>query len=311
MNTNKETIVMQPTAMEYRRRVCIAMNFISENLRNDISLEQIADSAAFSMFHFHRIFKAVVGETVSEFTRRIRLESAANRLTFNNNESITEIALGYGFSSSQNFAKAFRLHFGITPSAYRKSKNGNNQSNGVNELSLHAVYDVDSVLDNTIKRERSNTMKAEIKEMPEYNVAYVRKIGPYGKEVCEQAFGELMQWAGPRGYLESGTVIGVYWDNPEITAPEKCRTDACVSVPVGTELKGQVGSQTISGGSYAVCHFEIESDNFEKAWEEAFEWVVDKGYECDDKPCYELYHGDVKEHPEGKWVFDVCIPLKK
>ena len=154
-------------------------------------------------------------------------------------------------------------------------------------------------------------MNEEVREMSEYNVAYVRKIGPYGKETCEEAFGELMQWAGPLGYLSSGAMLGVYWDNPDVTPSEKCRIDACISVPHGTAPEGQVGIQTIRGGPYAVCHFEIQADCFQQAWEDAFGWLVNSGYECDDKPCYELYHNNAADHPEGRWIFDICIPLKR
>ena len=112
-------------------------------------------------------------------------------------------------------------------------------------------------------------MNAEVREMPEYNVAYVRKMGAYGKETCEQAFGELMQWAGPRGHLGAGVMLGVYWDNPEVTPPEKCRVDACISVPEGTVPDRPVGMQTISGGPYAVCHFELQTDSFQQAWEDS------------------------------------------
>lgn len=303
--------VMNDTAMEYRRRVCLAINYISMNLNKELSLEEIAAAASFSMFHFHRIFKAVIGETVSEFTRRLRLELAANRLISNYPDNITQIAFDCGFSSSQNFAKAFRQHFGMTPSAYRKSKIGNNLSKGENAFLLKAVYNSDTMFLNLSKNERRTIIKAEVREMPELNVAYVRKMGPYAKEICEQAFGELLQWAGPKGYLSSGTMIGVYWDNPEITPPEKCRVDACVTVPYGTTPERQIGVQLISGGQYAVCHFEIMADSFQQSWEDAFLWLVSSGYECDDRPCYELYHNNAEEHPEGKWIFDICIPLKR
>lgn len=307
MENNK---VMQHTAMEYRKRVCQAMNFISQNLDRDLSLEEITEVAAFSKFHFHRIFKAVVGETVAEFTRRLRIEMAANRLLSNQTEDITTIAMECGFSSSQNFSKAFRQRFDTTPSQFRKSKIGNKNRNGENALSLQAMYDSDTAFMNLINNERRNTMNAEVREMPEYNVAYVRKMGPYGKETCEQAFGQLMQWAGPMVYLASGVMLGVYWDNPDVTHPEKCRVDACISVPNRTATEGPIGIQTIKGGPYAVCHFEIQGDSFQQAWDDAFAWLVDSGYECGDEPCYELYHNNAADHPEGKWIFDICIPLK-
>jgi AraC family transcriptional regulator len=302
--------VTRSTAMDYRKRVCRAMNFISQNLDRDLPLEEVAEVAAFSMFHFHRIFKAVVGETVAGFTRRLRLELAANRLRSSQRNDITTIAMDCGFSSSQNFAKAFRQHFGETPSNYRKSKFGNKFSKAENALSLRALYDPDTAVVNLNNHERRDTMKAEVREMPEHNVAYVRKMGPYGKETSEQAFGDLMPWAGPRGYLSSGVLLGVYWDNPDVTPPEKCRVDACITVPRGTVPEGQIAIQTISGGPYAVCHFEIQADSFQQAWEDAFGWLVNSGYECDDRPCYELYHNNAADHPEGKWIFDICIPLK-
>jgi AraC family transcriptional regulator len=98
------------------------MDYISRHLDRDLSLEEIARAASFSKFHFHRIFKAVVGETVAGFTRRLRLERAANRLVACSRDDITKIAMDCGFSNSQNFATAFRQHFGVTPTAYRSSK---------------------------------------------------------------------------------------------------------------------------------------------------------------------------------------------
>jgi AraC family transcriptional regulator len=93
--------------------------------------------------------------------------------------------------------------------------------------------------------------------------------------------------------------------------PENCRVDACVSVPPGTVTDAQIGLQVISGGSYAVCGFELDSDGFPQAWNDAFAWLAGSGYECDDRPCYELYRNNGAEHPEGKWFVDICIPLKR
>jgi AraC family transcriptional regulator len=303
-------VAMQSTAMEYRRRVCLAMNYISEHLDADLTLEEIAAAASFSMFHFHRIFKAAVGETVAEFTRRLRLESAANRLLASR-QNITQIAIGSGFSSSQNFAKAFRQQFGTTPSAYRKSKIGNKDSKGENELSLQTEYDPIVSIQSAPPVKWKSGMTVDIVELPEYLVAFVRKMGPYSAGVAG-AFGEMMQWAGPRGYLKLDMLLGiVYWDNPEVTPAEKCRVDACIGVPPGTVPEGPIGLQRLGGGPYAVCHFEARPDEFLQAWDDAFVWLVNSRFESDDRPCYELYHNNGAEHPEGKWLFDICIPLKR
>lgn len=302
---------MQYSHIDYKKRVFRAMNFISRNIEQDLSLEEVARAASFSMFHFHRIFKAVTGETVAGFTRRLRLELAANRLLSKQLEDITKIAIDCGFSSSQNFAKAFRQHFGMTPSDYRKSKIGNRSSKNGNALLLQTVYNSDNVFMNMLNNERRNTVNAEVREMPEFNVAYVRKVGPYTGETCEPAFTELMQWAAPRNYLGPGKLLAIYWDNPEVTPAERCRFDTCIIVPCGTVPEGQVCIQTISGGPYAVCHFEVMPDSIQQAWEDAFIWICGSGYECNDTPCYELYHNNAAEHPEGKWILDICIPLKR
>jgi AraC family transcriptional regulator len=142
LNNNQ---IKRHTAMEYKRRVCKAMNFVSHHLDRDLTLGEIAEVACFSKFHFHRIFKAVVGETIAGFTRRLRLECAANCLLANSHEDITTIAINNGFSSSQNFATAFRQHFGMTPSEFRKSKIRNTDSNNQNALILQTSHTVDTI----------------------------------------------------------------------------------------------------------------------------------------------------------------------
>ncbi|VTM23194.1 Multiple antibiotic resistance protein marA [Raoultella terrigena] len=96
---------------DYRAQVFKAIDYISQNLCFNPTLEEIASAVALSSFHFHRIFKAEVGETIAGFTRRLRMEKAAMWLIESPRRDITGLALRVGFSSSQNFAKAFRQHF--------------------------------------------------------------------------------------------------------------------------------------------------------------------------------------------------------
>ncbi len=85
---------------EYRQRVNRAIDYIDANTGSNLSLAALADIAVFSRLHFHRIFRAMMGETLNEFIQRLRVEKAATRLVNNPRDSITEIALGCGFSSS-------------------------------------------------------------------------------------------------------------------------------------------------------------------------------------------------------------------
>ncbi|MCP4021607.1 MAG: helix-turn-helix domain-containing protein [Desulfobacteraceae bacterium] len=301
---------MPQRPMEYKKRICQAMNFISRNLDRELALEEIAAAASFSMFHFHRIFKAVVGETVAGFTRRLRLETTANQLVNFPDKDITTISMDCGFSSSQNFAKAFRRHFGTTPTGYRKSKIGNKDSKKENVFSIQAGYNPDTWVNRNIDKERITSLNVEIKKMPEYQVAYVRKLCNYDNKTHQKAYKELKRWANPRGYDESGIIFGLYWDNPDVTPQGKYRMDICISVPRGTVPEGQLGIQTIKGGLHAVCHVDIVTGDFQEPWDNTFQWIVDKGYELEDRPKYQIFRTTSADHPKGGWTVDICVPLK-
>ncbi len=299
------------TVNEYKIRICRAMDFISENLENEPTIEEIADAASFSLYHFHRIFKAAVGETIGEFTRRLRLERAAGYLYSHPDADITGIAYRYNFSSSQNFAKAFRKQFGMSPTEFRNSKTGNKESTNENAFLLHSEY-TPSTLTLQLSEERKKEMNVTIEEMPECKIAYVRKIGQYSEKTCRAAFDELSNFAGPLGLFKTGSIFSIYWDDPEVTPPAKCRTDACVTLLPDQDITASSGLSlgTIAGGRYAICNFELDSSGFTAAWEDSMRWVMESNYECTDQPCLERYHNDPKDHPENKFIVDICIPLK-
>lgn len=114
------TEVQQVSRQEYERRVERVLAYIREHLDGDLSLHTLPRVANFSPYHFHRVFRAMVGEPVGTFVRRLRVLTAAQRLAEDRGRPITTIARECGFSSSSAFAREFRNHFGITASAYRR-----------------------------------------------------------------------------------------------------------------------------------------------------------------------------------------------
>ena len=75
---------------EYERRINRVIDHVQAHLDGDLTLERLAEVAAFSPFHFHRVFAAITGETLSDFIRRVRLERAAGALTLLPETSIIE-----------------------------------------------------------------------------------------------------------------------------------------------------------------------------------------------------------------------------
>lgn len=110
-----------PPRAEYIARINRVMDYIDEHLGGPLTLDELAGIAAFSPFHFHRIFAALVGETPGQYVRRLRLERAAQQLVAAPRKPITSVALDCGFSGSAPFARAFKESFGMSASEWRRT----------------------------------------------------------------------------------------------------------------------------------------------------------------------------------------------
>lgn len=95
------------------------LNWIENNLESDLSLEAVAGKAGYSKWHFQRIFKQQTGYTLANYVRARRLSCAAIALRLLP-LNLMHLSMKYRFDSQQTFYRAFKQHFGITPSAYRK-----------------------------------------------------------------------------------------------------------------------------------------------------------------------------------------------
>jgi AraC family transcriptional regulator len=100
------------------KRVLPVLAYAASHLDEDLSLGTLAGRVGLSAFHLHRVFSAAAGETPKQFTLRLRLGRAAAML-LTMRDSVLDIALSCGFQSHEAFCRAFRKHFGMTPSAYR------------------------------------------------------------------------------------------------------------------------------------------------------------------------------------------------
>ncbi len=108
------------TNSEYAQRINRVIDYLRGNLGRPVKLKELARVACLSEFHFHRIFGAVSGEILNDFTNRLRLEKAARLLRYSG-QSVTDIALDCGFSSSATFSRAFRSGYDTSPSKFRKA----------------------------------------------------------------------------------------------------------------------------------------------------------------------------------------------
>src|SRR5205807_10237597 len=106
------------TTEEYIKRILKVLVYIEEHIEGEMTMSELAKLSCYSPFHFHRIFQSIVGETVYQYTKRLRLERAARRLR-NTVKPVTEIALDASYDTPSAFTKAFKLYMGTSPRSYR------------------------------------------------------------------------------------------------------------------------------------------------------------------------------------------------
>lgn len=311
----------------YISRINAVLDYIETHLCEALTLEELSRVANFSRFHFHRIFGAFMGEPLSQFIWRLRLEKAATVLVNDPQKTLSEIALDCGFANSSSFSRSFKNHFKLSPLRWKraklaKSKPGEKRNNlEQNDSNPRPETPSSNIYNRSVKiflRRMSMGKKSDsvvIRELPETTVVYVRYIGPYegDEKLFETLFGKLCSWAGPRNLLESDAqFLVIYHDNPEITEKEKLRMSVCLTVPEDTKVEGDIGKLVIPAGEYAVARFKLDSTEYAQAWNWIYsQWLPQSGYVPDDRPSFELYPNDVESEIDGKRVVDIYTPIRK
>ncbi|MBN2779075.1 MAG: AraC family transcriptional regulator [Bacteroidales bacterium] len=300
---------------EYRKRINKAFDYIENNISKQISIEELADVANFSKYHFHRIFASYTGEPPAQFINRLRLEKAAMMLVMNKNDNISDIAEKTGFTDLSIFSRNFKNYFGISAGEYRKSKNSNiSQMLSKNRQIEDTAQMYFCQSTNTLKWRTNMELNksVEVKELPKMNLAYIRHIGPYmgNEKLFEGLWNRLFAWAGPRGLIGGPGFksLIIYHDDPNLCDHDKLRTSVCITVPENTPVDGEVGTMKLEGGKYVVARFEVGPEDFGTAWEWLYgKWFPQSGYQPDEKPCFEMYPEEPKD---GKFIVDICVGVK-
>ncbi len=313
---------------EYKSRINRVLDHIQENLDKELTLESLASVANFSPYHFHRIFRTFVRESLYRFILRLRVEKAAVQLCELPNKPVTDIAYDCGFSSPATFARAFKDYFEMTATDWRSggfreiSKIRKTMSKDGERLSKSSVYfsnefniDYQQFVWRIAMKNQDLKTDIQVKEVGEMHFAYLRHIGPYAgnEQLFGGLFGKVFNWAGPRGLIRFPETksICIYHDNPDLTEEDKLRISVGITVPPDTPVDGEIGKMLIPGGKYAVAHFEIDPIDYGRAWDMVYGvWMPESGYQPDDRPCFEMYMNDPKQHPEHKHIVDIYAPVK-
>jgi AraC family transcriptional regulator len=292
---------MRPsTAQTYQERILRVLVYIQDHLGEAISLEDLAAVANFSPHHFHRIFRGLVGESVKEHVRRLRLERAAHRLRYGE-EPVTHIAFEAGYETHEAFTRAFRAAFGAPPSRFREAR----RSAGLN---LPVGAD-DGPAGPPPLRTGGQPVDVRVESIPVLHVAFMRHTGPY--ENVKATWEKLMAWAGRRGLLgDNPRILGVPLDDPDVTPADRVRYDACLVVDEQVKPEGEVGVQDVGGGEYAVAThrgpYRSVGETFVRI---CGEWLPFSGRELRSAPPLLMACNSPRDTAEENLLVDVCLPL--
>lgn len=298
-------IMKQETHQNYREKIIRVLLYIQKNLDEPISLDQLSELAFLSPYHFHRVFRGMVGEAVKEHIRRLRLERSAQHLT-GTDRPIIRIALDAGYETHESFSRAFRDMFGKSPSQYRKEK----KPFFSNSVPNRVHYDPEQNFNSFVPNDTGGAiMDVEVINFQPIRVAFARHVGPY--QDCGFAWEKICGWAGPKGLLKPDTrFIGICHDDPHVTPQEKIRYDACITVDEAIQPEGEIGIQEIEGGRHAVgVHkgpFEGLSEFYARL---CGEWISKHEFELKFAPSVEVYLNDPDKTPPEELLIEIRVPL--
>ena len=302
------------TKEDYLKRVNIVVEYINNHLDEDIDLEKLADISNFSKWHFQRIMRAFLGESIGAFIQRKRVETAA-KLLRDTDLPISAIAYEVGYDTPSSLSKVFRLFCQISPSEYRNNKN--------------------CMIMKPIQVNENLTLKApKIITLEPKQAIYLSLTGSYQSLDFSGAWGHLWQFVKENKLFSAGIEhIAICHDDPKITEEENLHTDICLVLPKKAEPKGKIGVKTIEGGKYAKFLYVGSYEHLGAVYDAIYgKWLPENGGctcekcctpysqscppECDcgcilrDAPCLEKYLNNSDKTPPEKLKTEIYVPIK-
>ena len=295
------------TRDDYLDRIRRVLRFVQQHLDEPLTPAVLAGVAHVSVYHFHRIFSGLVGESVSEHVRRLRLERAAGDLR-RSDDQVIDIALRSGYEAHEPFTRAFRSHFGMPPAEYRRRR----EPVVFPPVVCGVHYGADLSVSRFVPLEEgSHMIDVLIEPQPARRLFALPHHGDH--QAIGTTFDRLGAMAGSLGLLTPETLfIGIYYDDPQVTPREELRSHACVTLPQPLDTLPE-GAEVLNldGGDFAIGVHRGPYADLPRSYDWLFsQWLPSSGREAADAPCHEIYVTDPQTTAEADLVTHVCVPLQ-
>ncbi len=289
--------------MDLLRNMNRALDYIEENLTNDIDFREVARLALCSEYHFKRMFSFLAGITLSEYIRRRRLTLAAFELK-DSNIKVIDVAIKYNYSYPDSFTRAFQNLHGITPSEAKKSGS-----------SLKAFPKMTFQL--SIKG--GNEMNYRIEEKEAFHIVGIKervpiifhgvnpKIAAMWESLNDETIRELKELSNvtPLGLLSASVNFS------EGRMEEKGQLDHYIGVATTKDCPNHLVQLEVPAGTWAV--FEAVGpfpDTLQDVWGRIYsEWFPASTYEQVEGP--EILWNEHKNVTSPTFKSEIWIPVLK
>ena len=279
-------------AEQYQRQLDAVTDYIYAHLDDDLSLDRLADVSGFSPYHWHRIYRAVRGETAAQTVRRLRLERAAAMLA-QNAWPLERIARRAGFTSTDAFSRAFQRAYDRTPGRFRSDRAGGPNGTGDSRRSA-VIPDVESPTPYPVR----------VEERPECRLTVAEHRGSYMG--IGRAFARVVDRMGLRKPM-----VAIYEDDPDAVPEAALRAVAGAVVGPEAEVPEDLETRVVPAGRYAVMRYTGPYASMHAAYLWLYgQWLPASGWEPRDHPVIEEYLTDPATTPPAQAVTDILLPLR-
>lgn len=275
------------------------LDHIDRHLDDELSLDVLAEIAAYSRFHFHRRFAGLTGISVHRYVQLTRFKRAAWQAAFRPGVSMTEIAFDAGYESPEAFARAFRQRLGQSPSAFREAPDWNvwatwRELDEVRRFYMPAEHRTDNV---------------RIVAFPETAVACLSHVG--APERIGESIRSFIAWRRAHGLSPARRATwNILHDDPETTPPEAFRLDICASCDSVPSNEAGVLAARIEGGRCAVLRHTGSDVLLGDAIRFLYgDWLTLSNEEPRDAPLFLRRVSFFPDVPEHEAVTDIYLPL--
>ena len=286
---------------KYLQRIIATVSYIEQHLEQDLNVENICQFSHLSKFHFHRQFSEYTGVSLVNFIRLMRLRRAAYKLAYRKEFKIVDIALGCGYESHEAFTRAFKKHFHVSPSEFKKRSDWHFwQKHYEPILKLRAKLMEDKV-----------DFDVNVVNFPETKIAIMSHQG--SPQLLSETIKRFIQWRRsnrlpPNKY---NTYNLVYHD-PDVTAAEDYRFDLCCAIDSSCDIDTSlVEVNTIPKGKCAVIRHIGNELLLANAVRFLYsDWLISTNVELRDFPLFFHRVSLFPDVPEHEMITDVYLPIK-